>query len=147
MTNRYDNIPISAETKKKMTLNIDDLAAIGRVLSLQDNVYDEQFEGITKLLHQQALFQEEQTKLTRFVLDELKSLKIDVSALSDKVDSLEKKIGEIATETDNTKKEVAALKVEVAQLQKDHTLWNIIVKIGIGIGIGLGLTRWIHGPF
>ena len=43
MTNRYDNIPISAETKKKMTLNIDDLAAIGRVLSLQDNVYDEQF--------------------------------------------------------------------------------------------------------
>jgi uncharacterized protein YdcH (DUF465 family) len=44
--NRYDNIPLSDATKKGMTLTIDDLAAIGRLLSLQDLANDEQFERI-----------------------------------------------------------------------------------------------------
>lgn len=47
---RYKNIPISDQTRKGMTLNVNDLAAIGRLLSLQDNVYDEQFEEINKAL-------------------------------------------------------------------------------------------------
>lgn len=43
---RYDHVPISEKTKAGMSLNIDDLAAIGRLLSLQDNAYEEQFEQI-----------------------------------------------------------------------------------------------------
>ena len=46
--NRYENVPISDKTKQGMTLTIDDLAAIGRLLTLQDNYYDEQFEKIFK---------------------------------------------------------------------------------------------------
>jgi hypothetical protein len=46
----YDKVPISEATKKGMTLTIDDLAAIGRLLSLQDLVYDEQFEKMFSLL-------------------------------------------------------------------------------------------------
>lgn len=46
--NRYENVPLSEQTKKGMTLKIDDLAAIGRLLTLQDDYYDEQFERIFK---------------------------------------------------------------------------------------------------
>ena len=50
MTNRYENVPLSEKTKSGMTLTIDDLAAIGRLLTLQDDYYDEQFEKINKKL-------------------------------------------------------------------------------------------------
>lgn len=43
---RYDNIPISARTKEGMTLTCDDLQAIGRMLSLQDNVYEDRFDEV-----------------------------------------------------------------------------------------------------
>ncbi len=33
-TGRYDNVPISDKTRQGMTLTIDDLAAIGRLLTL-----------------------------------------------------------------------------------------------------------------
>lgn len=48
--NRYSNIPISDQTKKGMTLTIDDLAAIGRLLTLQDDYYEELFERLEKRL-------------------------------------------------------------------------------------------------
>jgi hypothetical protein len=41
---RYDNIPISDKTKEGMRLSIDDLAAIGRLLTLQDNAYEQMFD-------------------------------------------------------------------------------------------------------
>ena len=45
---RYDNVPLSEHTRRNMTLNSDDLQAIGRLLMLQDDVYEEQFEKIFK---------------------------------------------------------------------------------------------------
>lgn len=48
--NRYSNIPISDQTKKGMTLTIDDLAAIGRLLTLQDDYYEELFERLERRL-------------------------------------------------------------------------------------------------
>ena len=50
MSDRYDYIPLSDKTKQGMVLTIDDLAAIGRLLSLQDNYYEELFEGLNKKL-------------------------------------------------------------------------------------------------
>lgn len=50
MDGRYDNIPISEQTRKGMTLTIDDLAAIGRLLTLQDDVYEEHFDRLNKRL-------------------------------------------------------------------------------------------------
>ena len=47
---RYDNPPISEKTRQGMTLTIDDRAAIGRLLSLQDDVYEEALEKINKRL-------------------------------------------------------------------------------------------------
>jgi hypothetical protein len=43
---RYDNPPISKKTRDGMSLNIDDLGAIGRLLSLQDNWIEEQMQEV-----------------------------------------------------------------------------------------------------
>lgn len=49
-TNENIKARLSDKTIGGMTLTIDDLAAIGRVLSIQDDAYDEQFEKIHKKL-------------------------------------------------------------------------------------------------
>ena len=51
---RYDNPPISDKTREGMTLNSDDLQAIGRLLMLQDDAYEEQFEKLTIAVEQIA---------------------------------------------------------------------------------------------
>lgn len=48
--NRYENVPLSDKTKKGMVLTIDDLAAIGRLLTLQDDYYDDRFDKIERKL-------------------------------------------------------------------------------------------------
>ena len=45
---RYENIPISDKTRQGMTLNIDDLQAISRLLMLQDDVYEDMFDELTQ---------------------------------------------------------------------------------------------------
>ena len=54
---RYDieTLPISEATRKGLTAeNINYIGAIGRMLSLQDNVYEEQFERMLSLISAQS---------------------------------------------------------------------------------------------
>ena len=45
---RYDNIPISEQTRKGMTLTIDDLSVIKRMFDLQDLIFEETLEKMNK---------------------------------------------------------------------------------------------------
>ena len=81
MDGRYDNIPLSEQTKKGMTLTIDDLAAIGRLLSLQDNVYEEEFKRLNKRLDSIERKQES-------ILKTLKDHEIRIKCLEEKVQKL-----------------------------------------------------------
>jgi chromosome segregation ATPase len=137
---RYDVIPISEKTRKGMTLKIDDLGAIGRMLSLQDNAYDEQFDKLFKLMDSQQM-------AIMTILETLKELKTDVDELKNKVGSLETKIGEVSKEVKCTKDEMETLAQKVSKLERLNTIWSIAVRIGVGIVIALGLARWLHGPF
>lgn len=147
MSDRYENIPLSDKTREGMSLNIDDLGAIGRMLSLQDHVYEEQFDDISRLLKQHAKLMEGQQKVSNYILAELKSLKADISELSKKVDGLENKVGEITRIVDNTKMDVSKLQLEVETLKQRNSFLNIVIRIGVGLGLGFIIMRWIHGPF
>jgi ParB-like chromosome segregation protein Spo0J len=81
MDGRYDNIPLSEQTRKGMTLTIDDLAAIGRLLSLQDNVYEEEFKRLNKRLDSIERKQES-------ILKTLKDHEIRIKCLEEKVQRL-----------------------------------------------------------
>ena len=139
-TNRYANIPISEETKRGMSLTIDDLAAICRVLSLQDDVYDEQFEKTNKLLCA--------------AVNGISALRSEVSNLEDmihelalRINKLEEKIDEINVVVDVNKRDIETLKTEVADLKRKHTIWNFIWKYIIGLSLTIMLVRILHGPF
>lgn len=54
---RYDlkNLPISEDTRKGLTKeNIQYIGAVGRMLSLQDDVYEEQFDKVIQAIKDQS---------------------------------------------------------------------------------------------
>ena len=130
---------ISDKTFEEMSLKIDDLAAIGRVLSIQDEAYDEQFEGVFKSLKQQR-------EINAEILSTLKELRSDISELKSKVSGLEGKIEEL-TKTINTTRDnvshlenkVDCLDRDVQKLKKMNSFVAIALRIAIGVGIALAL--------
>jgi septal ring factor EnvC (AmiA/AmiB activator) len=140
MGDRYANVPISEKTRAGMSLNIDDLGAIGRLLSLQDDAYDEQFEKVFTAI-------EKQNEIIFSILQTVVELKQDISELKDKVSGLEAQITQITTAVDCTKVEVDEIKREVEKLKKLNTPFVIFLRIIGGVLTALGLIRWIHGPF
>ena len=89
---RYDNIPLSDATKKGMSLNIDDLGAFGRVLSLQDDVYDERFESLEKLIRAQAQSVNSLIILVKELCSEVKILKKEVMNIKEDVTRLDNQL-------------------------------------------------------
>jgi len=110
MTDRYANIPISKKTRAGMSLNIDDLGAISRLLSLQDDVYDEQFEKLFKLLDTQSI-------AIMSIVETLKEVKADLELLK--------------TQVKDTQTELNDLIIRVDVLEAD--LDGIKDKLGINI--------------
>ena len=121
----YDKLPISDETKKGMSLNINDLGAIGRMLSLQDDVYDEQFMTLTG-------------KIDLLLLG-INDLKLDVA-------NLKKQLDDMAIVVECTKKDVGELAVEVDKLKKLNSFRAIIIRVVTTIAASLVAFRLIHGP-
>ena len=116
---RYDNIPISDMTRKGMSLNIDDLAAIGRLLSLQDNAYDEQFEKL---------------------FESIKELSKEVHELREEVNDLKVKVQEITCAVDSTR-------ADVDRLKQLNSFVYYFFRVTIGVALGYVLVRLTHGPF
>ena len=121
----YDKLPISDETKKGMSLNINDVGAIGRMLSLQDDVYDEQFTSLTE-------------KIDLLLLG-INDLKLDVA-------NLKKQLDDMAIVVECTKKDVGGLAVEVDKLKKLNSFRAIIIRVVTTIAASLVAFRLIHGP-
>ena len=130
---RYENPPLSEKTVKGMSLNIDDLAAIGRLLSLQDNVYDEMFEKVLQSLADQAI--------------EIKALRTEVGELRKEVDALSVQVSKLTITVDKTEREVDVLIKDVEKLKRANTIIAHAIRIGIGIIVGLGIVRLLYGPF
>lgn len=121
----YDKLPISDETKKGMSLNINDLGAIGRMLSLQDDVYDERFTVLT---------------------EKIDLLLLGISGLKEDVANLKKQLDEMAIVVECTKKDVGELAVEVDKLKKLNSFRAIIIRVVTTIAASLVAFRLIHGP-
>lgn len=141
---RYNNEEIkkrlSDKTVEGMSLKIDDLAAIGRVLSIQDDAYDEHFEEIDKTLKEQQL-------INREILATLKELKDDIKDLKTRVAGLETKIGELSGKVDITQGEMEKMSVKVDCLDKDvqrlkkmNSYASIALRIGIGVAIAVAIS-------
>ena len=84
--NRYDNVPISDETRKGMTLTSDDIHAISRLLMLQDRVYDDEFEDIKASIQKQSIAF---TEFRREIRAQLRSLTAIVQNHEERILKLE----------------------------------------------------------
>ena len=89
--NRYDfeNLPISEETRKGLTSeNINQIGTIGRMLSLQDEVYEDAFEKLTAML----------TKRFDKLDKDIRKINREIAELKKKDLALEKKIEDVNSE-------------------------------------------------
>jgi len=148
-SNRYafDKLPISDKTKAGMKLSIDDVGILGRMLSIQDLVNDEEHEEINKTL----------VVINTTLIDigiGVAELRKEVGILTTKVDQLdvkvvglEGKVGKVTRTVDQTKIDVDNLTIEVVRLKKINSAWYYILRVAIAALAAIGMIRLLHGAF
>lgn len=136
---------LSAKTRAGMSVNIDDLGAIGRVLSIKDDADEERFEAIEK-------FMKDQVDINKEILSTLRELKDDILELNIKVAGLDTKIGELsgivnatAGMVDKLKAKVDCVEKDVQKLKRINSTWYILLRIGIAIAAGVLITGLVFG--
>ena len=110
MRYEYDKIPISEETKKGMTLNINDLGAIGRMLAMQDAAYDEQFEALTEM-----------NKVVKesldVILSQVRSMAVTINEVKAAMKAMKKDVNVLKQEFNAIKNEVADINVRLSEVE------------------------------
>jgi len=119
---RYKNIPISERTIKGMSLNIDDLGAIARLLSLQDNVYDEQFEKMDKKFDHLFSLMDSQSIAILSIVETLKFLREEIHEIKEEIKNLQVEVKCTQIDLDALSKKVRKIEGEI-----------VIIKEKIGI--------------
>jgi peptidoglycan hydrolase CwlO-like protein len=122
MSDRYSNIPISEQTRAGMSLNIDDLGAIGRLLSLQDDAYDEQFEKQNSRFSELFTMVQKQGDITMSILQTVVEMRGDISELKEKVSVLNRVAECNGRDIQAIKKDIVALKKKVKILEEEIAL-------------------------
>jgi len=135
MSDRYDNIPISEDCKKEMTLTLSDRQWLKRAFDMQD-LATEQFIKETYDKHAIMI-----TDVVRQMLQEQNAL------FSLKFDEVNKSIREIKLDIADIKKEIGSIKgdmrgmeIKLAFLKKYSSLGSTIVRMAIGVIIGVALA-------
>lgn len=143
---RYKNIPISEETRKGMTLTSDDLHAITRALSIQDNAYDEQFEEIHKTLAYQKEAYLTIIEGMKEVNQSILALQDDIRDIKKDVYNLKQDVGKVTKTVDCTRNELEDLASEVKKLKTINSMPMLALRIAVGVIIGLLVAWAFHGP-
>jgi chromosome segregation ATPase len=130
MTDRYDKIPISDQTKRGMSLNIDDLGAIGRMLSLQDLVYDERFTQQDETIKKEiTAFREALKEDLDTILSQVRSMAVSLGEVRTSVKAMRKDINVLKSEFQAIKNEVGDLNERLTAVECDVV--NIKEKLGL----------------
>ena len=140
-------IRLSDKTKEGMNINIDALAAFGRVLSIQDDAYEERFEGIERFMHDQILINKEILSTLKELKGDILDLKVKVAGLDTKIGELSKIVNATAGQVDQLKEKVDCLDKDVERLKRATSITATIIKIAIGIAVAIPIIGWIFGLF
>lgn len=140
-------IRLSDKTKEGMNINIDALAAFGRVLSIQDDAYEERFEGIERFMHDQILINKEILSTLKELKGDILDLKVKVAGLDTKIGELSKIVNATAGQVDQLKEKVDCLDKDVAKLKRATSVTAVIIKIAIGIAIAIPIIGLVFHLF
>jgi hypothetical protein len=121
--NRYDfdSLPISELTRKSLSKeNIDQLGTIGRMLSLQDDAYDEMFEEVIGLLREQS------------------------KEMTLRFDAIDKKFDIIEARLDKMEQGATEREIRLSILEKHNSLPQTTLRYSILLIIGMLLGWALH---
>ena len=131
----YDDIILSKDILKEMSLNPYDQLFLKRVLDRQDEVINEILEETYKL--QSALIL---TEVKRMLDDHKKEIFLELQKINDRMNEIEASIKSIVVVVDVTK-------AEVDQLKKINSWYFIVLRGFTWLAIGVFIMRMLHGPF
>lgn len=140
-------IRLSDKTKQGMNINIDALAAFGRVLSIQDDAYEERFEGIEMFMRDQVLINKEILSALKELKGDILELNVKVAGLDTKIVELSKNVNAISGQVSKLKEKVDCLDRDVEKLKRATSITAVMIKIAIGIGIAIPIIGLIFGLF
>jgi adenylate kinase len=130
----YDDIILSREIVKGMSLNINDQVFFKRVLDRQDELTQEYISEVYAINSKLII------DTVREMLNEQKMEVFEaLNKIERRIEGVEASIEEIIKVVDCTKQEVKRLK-------EINTLTAIALRILIGVGLGILAARWLHGP-
>lgn len=119
---RYNdaNIPVSQQTRDNMTLKIDDIQYIGRMLSLQDDCMEEQIKEmenkITKSLVDVLI------DYNNNILNKLEVISLDIQSIKFDIREIKEDVVEIYKEINDLKKRVAKTEKQIAALESKFNI-------------------------
>jgi len=108
--NRYGNVPVSDETIKGMTLNINDIAFFKRFFDLQGESLEIEFNSI-----KQSLAFNREAMLS--VMEKLKEIKAEIMELKGEVDSLRERVLKLSIDVDCHDTDIKMIKKELFNIK------------------------------
>jgi len=116
--NKYDlhNIPASLQTKDGVNLNIDSIALIGRMLSTQDDCWQEEMENMQVRITTNLA--EIMTDFTKNIFQKLDEIQKDIKEIKDEITEIKVDITDIYKEINLLQKRVSKLEKEIIVLEK-----------------------------
>ena len=108
--NRYGNVPVSDETIKGMTMNINDIAFFKRFFDLQHESLQEEFCSIKQSLvfNHEALMS---------VVETLKEIKAEIQELRGEVDSLRERVLKLSIDVECHDTDIKMIKKELFNIK------------------------------
>lgn len=131
----YDDVLLSKEIVKGMSLNINDQVFFKRILDRQDEVIFDYIEETYKLNSALTI-----SAVQKMLDEQKKEIFARLDSIDEMITAMQVIIEGLITVVDYTKKEVEILK-------KLNSFWSLALRIAIGIGLGTALIRWLHGTF
>jgi len=139
--NRYENIPVSTKTREGMSLTSDDIQYLQRMLTVQDDSWNEAFDinieqlikalkSVIKESHDRMFtILEEQSKL-------IKKIQSDIGEIKQSIKNLNMEIKDIRIEIRALKIDVKSITLDVENLTKritehDFRIMHLENKVGI----------------
>ena len=107
---KYDNVRVSDITKGGMTLTIDDLKYLQRMLSLQDDCFEIQLE---------TLKNDVTTSLARVIMQQNEVVLSKLAKIHSDIEEIKIEIAEIKSDVVDIYKEINLLNKRVTKLEKE----------------------------
>lgn len=143
---RYDNILVSERTKSGMSLNVNDIKFMIRLISTQDD-YNEEFI-VTEIKKRD---EELTSQLAQTLGEQLKGINSSLTAIASDINDIRNEIVKINKRLDATDEKILENEKRIIALERFASWQQTAIRISLAVAISLlayfAINYWSNGWF